>query len=191
MKAVLVDVVEGVAVTLPDTAVERAPLREDLIGRPVVAYLPDCAGGCDVSVCLAVRVSGACKALEECFALRYINGVALALLVSPCGMLSGVRAGVLLHDGAVQLAPWSDVDGITGDNLLVTTLGGYSAMLPWNDVPKAMSVASRQMTLRTGDVVLVKVAELPAVHCLPATAATRYTTVAASTPTMSVAKRFK
>ncbi len=191
MKAILVHIDGDTVMTIPDTAVDRAPAGEVSKGRPLVAYLPDEATGYRVSVCMAVRVSGACKALDTRFALRYIDAIALALLVEPDRCLEGVMPGAIVHDGAVQLAPWTAIGEVAPDNIVVEALTGEKAPLPWSDVPRAMCLASRVMTLRTGDVLLLKVPCLTPTACQASPSVNRWTTVTASAGAMTIVKRFK
>ncbi len=126
-------------------------------------FIPDFADSFTVSLTLALRVGRLGKCIAERFAHRYYDSVAPAIVVSPVGIHDGGMydiATATTFDGALWLGRFVPVAGIDASapvmEMKVSGTRQCSAIasrLPLS--PEAIiSEASRQMTLKMGDIIL-------------------------------------
>lgn len=157
MKALVFDRHPGGPVThpalfslIPDSAVTPS-------GMPV--FLPPFESSWELAVGVAYRIGRLGKNIAPKFASRYIDGVTLAAWTVPVDLLGALQQagrplGLLsTFDGALTLGAWQPAQL---DTPVQTAIGGLHAR--WSaqdiDIAEVLSVVSRYVTLKTGDVIV-------------------------------------
>lgn len=145
------------SVCLPDSAIVAQ-------GKPI--FIPHCAEGFSLFFCPVLRITRLGKTIAERFAPRYYSEIAPMVRLAPAADPFGVTAAVAAGDFMASLGNFTPLPA--GGSAVFTFEGSLmesSLTIPFpdlrRDMDRAVSLLSRIMTLRNGDLIS------PSTHILP------------------------
>lgn len=130
------------AIIYPGSLEQITVIADSAIGRDVQPlFLPE--GEWDGRMAWAVRIGRLGKCVSPKFALRYVDGIAPALLTAPA---PPVPAWAAIADGALIPGAWVSLDEAGA------TLPGSPSR---DEIAAAVSDITRYATIKTGDIIVL------------------------------------